>query len=54
MAGSKRIAQHNKVKSASRYATKKPSTRKPPKKGKTTVKPTRILGRPGLKIKKTF
>lgn len=34
---------------------KKPKgKRKPPKNGKTTIRPARILGRPGIKIKTTF
>lgn len=42
------------AKAAGKYRAGKTTERKPPVKGKTTVKPTRILGRNGIQIKKTF
>ncbi len=54
--GKKRISQHNKLKSAARYKTKPARTRKAPKKGKTTIRPTGnpFKGKVGVKIKRTF
>ena len=53
--GKKRIAQHNKLKSLKRNASKKPKPRKPPKKGKTTIKPKMKGLKPvGITIKRTF